>query len=169
MREKLPIPKENLPYRPSVGLMIINHKCEVFVGKRIDTKIEAWQMPQGGIDDDEDPDIAAFREMEEEIGSKEGIIICKSSKQYSYDLPQYLIPKLWNGKYRGQRQQWYLIKFTGEDRSINIKNNSLPEFIEWKWTKIEDLPNIIVPFKRSLYISVIEEFREELLKLKKNV
>ncbi len=169
MRETLPYSKEHLPFRPSVGLMIVNKNCEVFVGKRIDTKIEAWQMPQGGIDDHEDPDIAAFREMEEEIGTNEGIIICRSSKLYSYDLPSYLIPKLWDGKYRGQKQQWYLIKFTGEDKNINIRNSAVPEFIEWKWTKIEELPDIIVPFKRDLYIAVIEEFRDELLKLKHNV
>lgn len=158
----------SLPYRPGVGLMILNSECKVFVGKRIDSKIEAWQMPQGGIDEGEDPHIAALREMEEEIGTKEGTIIASTEKWYSYNLPDYLIPRLWEGKFKGQKQKWFLIKFTGKEESINIKYDIHPEFLEWKWTKLEDLPNIIVPFKKALYISIIEEFRDEILKLKKN-
>lgn len=154
-----------LPYRPSVGLMILNSNFEVFVGRRIDARSEAWQMPQGGIDDGESPEIAAMREMQEEIGTNNAEIISSTKQWYQYDLPIYLISKLWNGKYRGQRQKWFLLKFLGSNDEINIHNNH-PEFIEWKWVKIEELPQIIIPFKKNLYISVIEEFRDILLSLR---
>lgn len=154
-----------LPYRPSVGLMILNKNLEVFVGRRIDSRTEAWQMPQGGIDEGELPSESVLREMHEEIGTSKAEIIAETKQWYNYDLPFYLISKLWNGRYRGQRQKWFLLKFQGEDADINI-NSHHPEFIEWKWVKIEELPQIIVPFKKQLYISVIEEFREVILVLK---
>jgi len=154
-----------LPYRPSVGLMILNSNLEVFVGRRIDSKQEAWQMPQGGIDEGELPSESVKREMLEEIGTNKADILAETKQWYNYDLPSYLISKLWNGKYRGQRQKWFLLKFLGNDSEINIENIH-PEFIEWKWVKIEDLPQIIVPFKKQLYISVIEEFRDVILDLK---
>ena len=141
-----------LPYRPSVGLMILNSKFEVFVGRRIDSKSEAWQMPQGGIDEGETPEKAAIREMKEEVGTDNAKIISKTKQWYKYDLPNYLISKLWNGRYRGQRQKWFLLQFLGEDREINI-NYENAEFTDWKWVKIEELTNIIVPFKKNLYIS----------------
>ncbi|MGB4192320.1 MAG: RNA pyrophosphohydrolase [Rickettsiales bacterium] len=156
-----------LPYRPSVGLMILNNKLEVFVGRRIDSKSEAWQMPQGGIDDGEAPQDSVLREMEEEVGTNNAQILAETKQWYQYDLPLYLISKLWNGKYRGQRQKWFLLKFLGKDSEINI-NAHHPEFIAWKWVKIEELPQIIVPFKKNLYISVIEEFRDIILSLKNN-
>ena len=154
-----------LPYRPSVGLMILNSKFEVFVGRRIDSKSEAWQMPQGGIDEGETPEKAAIREMKEEVGTDNAKIISKTKQWYKYDLPNYLISKLWNGRYRGQRQKWFLLQFLGEDREINI-NYENAEFTDWKWVKIEELTNIIVPFKKNLYISVIEEFRDVFLSLR---
>jgi putative (di)nucleoside polyphosphate hydrolase len=154
-----------LPYRPSVGLMIINSKLEVFVGRRVDSKAEAWQMPQGGIDDGETPEEAAMREMKEEIGTNDAEIIATTKLWYKYDLPTYLISKLWNGRYRGQRQKWFLIKFLGQDADINI-NFADVEFTDWKWVKVEELTQIIVPFKKNLYISVIEEFRDALLALR---
>ena len=154
-----------LPYRPSVGLMIINSKLEVFVGRRVDSKAEAWQMPQGGIDDGETPEAAAMREMKEEIGTNEAEIIATTKLWYKYDLPTYLISKLWNGRYRGQRQKWFLLKFLGQDADINI-NFADVEFTDWKWVKVEELTQIIVPFKKNLYISVIEEFRDALLALR---
>lgn len=154
-----------LPYRPSVGLMILNSKFEVFVGRRIDSKSEAWQMPQGGIDEGETPEKAAIREMKEEVGTDNAKIISKTKQWYKYDLPNYLISKLWNGRYRGQRQKWFLLQFLGEDSEINI-NYENAEFTDWKWVKIEELTNIIVPFKKNLYISVIEEFRDILLTLR---
>lgn len=155
-----------LPYRPGVGLMIINDNCEVFVGKRADSKVEAWQMPQGGIDEGESEEKAALREMHEEIGNDYGEILAITAKSYTYDIPEYLIPKLWNGKYRGQKQKWFLIKYLGKDKDINISASKYSEFLEWKWSKIEELPNIIIPFKKQIYINVIEEFRDHILKLK---
>jgi putative (di)nucleoside polyphosphate hydrolase len=154
-----------LPYRPSVGLMILNHKLEVFVGRRIDSKFEAWQMPQGGIDEGETPEIAVMREMKEEIGTNNAEIICKTKQWYKYDLPSYLIARLWNGRYRGQRQKWFLLKYLGKDEDINI-HYAHAEFAEWKWVKIEELTQIIVSFKKSLYVSVIEEFRDSIISLK---
>ena len=154
-----------LPYRASVGLMILNNELKVFVGKRVDSRTEAWQMPQGGIDDGESPEGAALREMEEEVGTNNAQIIAATKEWYKYDLPKHLVGKLWNGKYRGQRQKWYLLKFLGGDNEINL-NKYCREFTEWKWVEIEELPQIIVSFKKNLYISVMEEFRDIILRLK---
>lgn len=148
---------KTLPYRPGVGLMIVNKEGLVFVGKRVDTKFDGWQMPQGGIDIGETPSSAAMREMEEEIGSNKGQIIAESKYWYSYDLPPFLIPRLWEGSFRGQKQKWFLIRFTGTDKDINI-NTRHPEFVKWQWTNLEQLSSIIVPFKRKLYEAVIKEF-----------
>jgi putative (di)nucleoside polyphosphate hydrolase len=157
---------ENLPYRSGIGLMIVNKKLEVFVGRRIDSKLDAWQMPQGGIDENEEPADAVRREMLEETGIKNARIITETNNWYQYNLPGHLINRLWDGKFRGQKQKWFLIEFLGEDKEIKI-DNEIPEFIEWKWIKIEELSNIIIPFKRALYISVIEEFRDHILELRK--
>ena len=154
-----------LPYRPGIGLMILNEKLEIFVGKRVDTKGDSWQMPQGGIDIGEAPEVAAMREMKEEIGTNNAKIIAETKQWYKYDLPQYLISKLWNGSYRGQRQKWFLLQYSGTDEEIDLKSAEI-EFIDWKWVEIDKLTQIIVPFKRKLYIAVIEEFRDILLKLK---
>ena len=154
-----------LPYRASVGLMILNDKFEVFVGRRVDSKTEAWQMPQGGIDDGETPEEAAMREMKEETGTDNAEIIAKTKEWYKYDLPSYLISKLWNGRYRGQRQKWFLLKYLGQNDEINI-HYANAEFTDWKWVKIEELTQIIVPFKKNLYLSVIEEFRDPILLLR---
>jgi putative (di)nucleoside polyphosphate hydrolase len=154
-----------LPYRPSVGLMIINSKFEIFVGRRIDAKTEAWQMPQGGIDAGETPEVAAMREMKEEVGTNNAEIVAKTKQWYKYDLPNYLISKLWNGRYRGQRQKWFLLNFLGNDDEINIHYDHA-EFTDWKWVKIEELTQIIVPFKKNLYIAVIEEFRDVLIEMR---
>lgn len=156
-----------LPYRPGVGMMIVNSEGKIFVGRRIDTKIEAWQMPQGGIDLGETPSSAALREMVEEIGSNKGHILAESRYWYSYDLPKFLIPKLWNGNFRGQKQKWFLIRFTGTNEDINIHTNT-PEFSEWRWASLEELLAIIVPFKRKLYTAVINEFQSILASLNIN-
>jgi putative (di)nucleoside polyphosphate hydrolase len=156
---------KRLPYRPSVGLMILNDKFEVFVGRRVDTKGDAWQMPQGGIDDGESPKEAALREMKEEIGTNDAEVIAETKQWYKYELPTHLIKKLWNGRYRGQRQKWFLVKYLGKDEDINIRYADV-EFADWKWVNIEELTQIIVPFKKKLYISVIEEFRDVFLSLK---
>jgi putative (di)nucleoside polyphosphate hydrolase len=152
------IPTSNhLPYRPGVGIMLINRDGRVFVAKRIDTISEAWQMPQGGIDDGEDPRTAALRELEEEIGTNRAEIIAESADWYSYDLPDEIIPKIWGGKYRGQKQKWFALRFTGSDADINIQT-AHPEFCEWKWVPMHELPNLIVPFKRELYAALVAEF-----------
>lgn len=147
-----------LPFRPGVGMMIVDKDNRVFVGKRIDSKANGWQMPQGGIDIGETPSSAALREMHEEMGSDKGYIIAESSKWYSYRLPKFLISKLWDGKYCGQRQKWFLIRFTGEDSDINIHTKH-PEFDSWRWIEIKDLLDNIIPFKHKLYSKVIAEFK----------
>jgi putative (di)nucleoside polyphosphate hydrolase len=157
---------KNLPYRKGVGMMIINQESKVFVGKRIDTKTRGWQMPQGGMNTGETPSRAVFREMKEELGTNKGEIIAESKYWYSYDLPEFLVPKLWDGAYKGQKQKWFLIRYTGSDEDINIKT-ATPEFYEWSWVDIEDLPVMIVHFKKKLYNAVLKEF-EPLVARKRN-
>lgn len=147
----------HLPYRPGVGVMLVNNRNEVFVGRRIDTRSEAWQMPQGGIDEGETPDEAVLREMQEEVGCNKAKIIAESKNWFYYDLPEHLVPKLWDGKYRGQKQKWFLMRFLGEDKDIDI-DGPHPEFMAWRWVDSEQLPHIIVPFKRKLYKSIMKEF-----------
>jgi putative (di)nucleoside polyphosphate hydrolase len=154
-----PIDINRLPFRQGVGMMIVNKDKKVFVGKRIDTKNDLWQMPQGGIDIGETPSKAVLREMKEEIGCNEGSIMQESKFWYKYDLPKFLIPRLWNGKYRGQRQKWFLIKFEREDECINI-STGCPEFAEWKWINFEDVPGVVVPFKKKLYEAICLEFQD---------
>ena len=152
---------DDLPYRPCTGLMLLNTEKLVFVGQRIDTTMEAWQMPQGGIDDGEDPEDCAFRELKEEIGTNNAEIISRSNGWLTYELPDDLIGKVWGGKYRGQKQIWFLMNFLGNDSDINLETHH-PEFSSWRWVDINDLPRMIVPFKRELYQSVIKEFSEYL-------
>ena len=149
-----------LPYRSNVGIMMVNEKGYVFVGQRLDNNQNAWQMPQGGIDDGEDPETAAYRELLEETGVKKQDVrfVASSSQWLSYDLPEDLIPILWNGKFRGQKQKWFLFKFLGEDRDINIATEH-PEFSKWKWISKENLLKEIVPFKKSVYENVLKEFK----------
>ena len=150
---------KNLPYRSNVGIMLINDDGHVFVGQRLDNNQNAWQMPQGGIDCDEDPQSAAYRELLEETSIEQENVkfLAKSSKWLLYDLPEDLIPKLWDGKYRGQKQKWFLFKFLGTNRDINISTEH-PEFSNWKWMPKENLLEEIVPFKKSVYESVLREF-----------
>lgn len=159
------IEASELPFRQGVGMLIVDKNNRVFVGKRIDSKANGWQMPQGGIDLGETPSSAALREMEEEIGSSKGEIIAESKKWYSYRVPDFLIPKLWNGQYCGQRQKWFLIRFTGKDSDINI-NTETPEFDQWKWIEFDQLLVDIIPFKLKLYQQVIREFKPLLEKKK---
>ena len=152
-----------LPYRPCVGVMLVNADGRVFVGQRIDNREgDAWQMPQGGIDDGEDLRAAALRELEEETGLKPEHVslIAQSSEELFYDLPEELLGKLWGGCYRGQRQIWMLARFTGSDADIRLDAHDPPEFCEWKWVEPETLPDLIVPFKKRVYRAVLEEFRE---------
>lgn len=150
---------ESLPYRPGVGVMLLNGPGLVFVGQRIDNTAEAWQMPQGGIDEGEDPRHTALRELEEETGIAPRLveIIAESRGWLDYDLPPDLIGKLWKGRYRGQRQKWYLARFLGQDGDVNLATPH-PEFRAWKWATAQELPHMIVPFKQQLYAAILEEF-----------
>ncbi len=150
-----------LPFRPGVGMMIIDKNNRVFVGKRVDSRINGWQMPQGGIDLGETPSAAALREMKEEIGCNKGYVIAESKCWYSYRVPDSLISKLWNGKYCGQKQKWFLIRFTGEDSDINLATE-IPEFDRWKWVDFHELLSNIIPFKFKLYKRVVNEFKRVL-------
>jgi len=148
---------KNLPYRNGVGIMIFNDQKKIFVGRRIDNQ-EAWQMPQGGVDENEEYEAAAKRELFEETGILSVRIIKKSEQDYVYDLPDHLLGKIWKGKYKGQKQKWFLMKFLGPESEINI-NQKHPEFNEWNWVDLDELPKLIVPFKKELYLSIIKEFR----------
>ena len=148
----------SLPYRLGVGLVIINNQHEIFTGRRLDNT-KAWQMPQGGIDDNEIPLEAAYREMGEETGiQKPKVALLKQSKLwYRYDLPQEIQGKFWGGKFRGQSQKWFLFKFIGTNSDINIETED-PEFSDWRWSKKNDMLDSIVPFKKSLYQFVLKDF-----------
>ena len=152
-----------LPYRPCVGVMLVNSAGRVFVGKRIDNKeMDAWQMPQGGIDDGEDLHAAALRELHEETGVTSHLvtIIAETRDELLYDLPDFLMGKMWGGKYRGQRQKWLLMRFSGEDANIDLNAHEHAEFEAWRWVEPEQVPELIVPFKKRVYRQVVEEFRD---------
>ncbi len=148
-----------LPYRPCVGVMLINDLGEVFVGQRIDSKMAAWQMPQGGVDKGEDPYDAAMRELWEETGVEASLVtvVTETPEWLPYELPYDLVPKLWKGRFRGQEQKWFLMRFSGSDADINIQTDH-PEFSEWRWLPTSDLVENIVPFKRDVYAAVLEAF-----------
>ena len=147
---------KELPYRNGVGNMLINDNKKIFVGKRIDNK-SAWQMPQGGVDQDENIVDAVKRELKEETGVSSIKIIKKSDKIYTYDLPDYLLGKIWKGRFKGQKQTWFLAQFLGTDDEINLDQKNA-EFKEWKWVGINELPDLIVPFKKNLYQELVKEF-----------
>jgi putative (di)nucleoside polyphosphate hydrolase len=146
-------------YRAGVGIMLLNRDNMVFVAQRLDN-IGAWQMPQGGIDKGENPRDALWRELMEEVGTGKAEILDESPDWYSYDLPADLQARLWGGKYKGQRQKWFVLRFTGVDADINIRAHHPPEFSEWKWASHLELPDMIVPFKRDLYRRLLLDFKK---------
>ena len=149
--------KKDLPYRLGVGAVLLNAGGQVFVAERIDTP-GAWQMPQGGIDADEDPRAAVVRELEEEIGTSNAEIISETEDWLTYDLPKEVRKKVWKGRFRGQKQMWYAMRFKGEDSDIDLTADKHPEFSKWRWVDMVDLPDLIVPFKRDLYVDIVKSF-----------
>ena len=148
--------KKELPLRLGVGIALINHENNVFVGKRIDNPAKSWQMPQGGVDKNEDLLQAAKRELEEETSIKTVKVIKELNEWQTYDLPTNLLGKLWEGKYRGQKQKWFIMKFLGKNNEINIKTER-PEFLDWKWIKPSNLPTVAVDFKLNIYKKIAKE------------
>jgi putative (di)nucleoside polyphosphate hydrolase len=153
------------PYRRGVGIVLLNARGLVFVAERIDAP-GAWQMPQGGIDKKELPRAAALRELHEETGTDKAKIVAVTRSWLRYDLPADLQSKVWKGKYRGQEQKWFLMKFTGADTDIDIATEH-PEFASWKWLKFEDLPKVIVGFKRDIYKQVVAAFKDKVAAMPK--
>lgn len=152
-----------LPYRPCVGLMLLNAQDQVFVGQRNDQYGDAWQMPQGGVEQGESPHQAGLRELEEETGVTPDLVAVLDQTQdwLTYDLPHDIVPKIWKGRYRGQKQIWLLLRFVGRDDQVNIATTH-PEFTKWRWLEVDQLVSSIVPFKRDLYSQVLEEFSAHL-------
>jgi putative (di)nucleoside polyphosphate hydrolase len=156
-----------LPYRPCVGLMLVNRNGKVFIGQRIDRRENSgstgdfWQMPQGGVDEGEDLHAAGLRELWEETGiaADKVSILAQTDRELCYDLPPTLTGKLWKGRYRGQRQHWLLLRFEGEDGDIRLDAHQPPEFEAWKWVDPQSLPDLIVPFKKDVYSAVLDRFR----------
>jgi putative (di)nucleoside polyphosphate hydrolase len=156
---------EQLAYRPCVGIMVLNRAGEVWIGRRFGAPSEPegpgawWQMPQGGIDDNEDAGKAALRELYEETGIRSVRIIAESAQWYTYDLPPELRPKAWGGRYRGQKQKWFVARFTGSDAEVALSRpGHAAEFDAWRWAALEELIALIVPFKRAVYEQVVREF-----------
>ena len=158
MTDTLPMPTD---YRPCAGIMLVNRAGKVFVARRLDGSADTWQMPQGGIDDGELAEAAALRELTEEtsVAADKVAVIGRSLEEHVYDLPDGLIGRLWGGRFRGQRQSWFCLRFLGDDEDVNIATEH-PEFVEWRWADPDELPELAVPFKRALYRAVLTEFRE---------
>jgi putative (di)nucleoside polyphosphate hydrolase len=153
-----PVDPASLPYRRGVGIALFNDLGKVFAAERIDTP-GAWQMPQGGIDKHEEPWPAALRELKEEIGTSKAERLDETG-WLRYELPSHLVGVAWHGKYRGQEQQWFAARFTGVDADIDLTADKHPEFSAWRWVSLNALPDLIVPFKRGLYVSIVEAFAE---------
>ncbi len=152
------ISTKKLPLRIGVGAIVLNKKNQVFVGKRKDNPVDKWQMPQGGVNEGEDLTSAMKRELNEETGIQNIKILNEIDGWFEYELPNYLLGKIWRGKFRGQKQKWFIVKFLGNDKEINLEKDK-PEFIEWKWLDIENLPNVIVDFKKKVYEKLLPKIR----------
>jgi len=150
--------KQTLPMRKGVGVVVLNHENKVFVGKRKDNPVDKWQMPQGGVDQGESFLTAMKRELFEETNIKNIKVIKEIEGFFEYELPEELIGIIWKGKFRGQKQKWFIVKFIGDEKEINLKTKN-PEFIEWKWIFPEDLPDVIVNFKRNMYLKLLKSIR----------
>ena len=148
--------EQKLPLRTGVGIIVLNKQNKIFVGKRKDNPVDKWQMPQGGVDEGEDYITAMKRELLEETGIKNIEIIKEIEKIYQYELPENLVGIIWKGKYRGQKQKWFITRFLGEEKEINL-NTKHPEFIDWKWIEPKLLPEVIVDFKKDLYLNLLKE------------
>jgi putative (di)nucleoside polyphosphate hydrolase len=150
---------KDLPLRIGVGIVVLNSKNQVFVGKRKDNPFDKWQMPQGGVDLDEPLLVAMKRELKEETSIKNIEVLKEFDQWFEYELPENLIGKIWKGKYRGQKQKWFIVRFIGLENEINI-NTKYPEFIEWKWINMILLPDLIVSFKKNIYKKVLDELKK---------
>jgi len=150
---------KNLPFRSGVGIIVLNKKNKVFVAKRIDNSKNFWQMPQGGVEKNEDYLTAAYRELEEETSIKNVELIQELSGLTTYELPAHLLGIIWNGKYKGQKQKWFLVKFLGDDSDINIKTK-YPEFSEWRWIDVNKITDVVVDFKLNVYKEVKKKVKK---------
>ena len=156
MKEKY----KNLPLRNGVGIIVLNKENKVFVAKRIDNTKNFWQMPQGGVDKNEDFLAAAYRELEEETSIKNANLIQEIDGETTYELPEHLLGIIWRGKYKGQKQKWFLMRFTGDEKEINIKTKN-PEFLDWKWIELNQITELVVEFKLHVY----KELKEKVQKI----
>ena len=151
--------EKKLPLRIGVGVIVLNNQNKVFVGKRRDNPIDKWQMPQGGVDKNENYISAMKRELKEETSIKNIKILKKLEGWFEYELPKDLLGIIWKGKYRGQKQKWFIVRFTGDESEINLKTK-YPEFIEWRWIEINNLPKVIVNFKKKIYEKLLIELKK---------
>ncbi|HYS49862.1 MAG TPA: RNA pyrophosphohydrolase [Xanthobacteraceae bacterium] len=157
---------EDLPYRPCVGMMVLNRAGRVFIGRRVDgpehvDETHVWQMPQGGLDPGEDPYKAALRELAEETNITSVELLAEAREWFAYDLPPEVAAHAWGGRFRGQTQKWYALRFTGEESEIDVAHPAgghEPEFVEWRWEEARNLPDLVIPFKRKTYERVVAEF-----------
>ena len=151
-------PRDKRPYRRGVGAVLFNSDGLVLVARRVDTATDAWQLPQGGVKSGEKHRVAVLREVEEEIGTDKVDLIARSSRKLRYDLPEDLANKVWGGKYRGQKQRWFALRFTGTDADIDVAASGRPEFDAWRWARLDDLPALAIWFKQDLYRAIVTEF-----------